>query len=44
MTGAPASLEDTLKAAARSLGINRTTLYKKLRRLGMDLTALEPSG
>jgi DNA-binding NtrC family response regulator len=31
-------------AAARSLGINRTTLYKKLRRLGMDLTALEPSG
>ena len=28
-------------AAARSLGINRTTLYKKLKRLGMDLTALE---
>jgi DNA-binding NtrC family response regulator len=29
-------------AAARALGINRTTLYKKLKRLGMDLTALEP--
>ena len=28
-------------AAARSLGINRTTLYKKIKRLGMDLTALE---
>ena len=27
--------------AARSLGINRTTLYKKLKRLGMDLSALE---
>jgi len=30
-------------AAARSLGINRTTLYKKVKRLGMDLAALEPS-
>jgi len=30
-------------AAARSLGINRTTLYKKVKRLGMDLSALEPS-
>jgi len=29
-------------AAARALGINRTTLYKKLKRLGMDLAALEP--
>jgi len=29
--------------AAKSLGINRTTLYKKLKRLGMDLTALEPT-
>jgi DNA-binding NtrC family response regulator len=29
-------------AAARALGINRTTLYKKLKRLGMDLTTLEP--
>jgi DNA-binding NtrC family response regulator len=29
-------------AAAKSLGINRTTLYKKLKRLGMDLAALEP--
>ncbi|MFO0190386.1 MAG: sigma 54-interacting transcriptional regulator [Planctomycetia bacterium] len=29
-------------AAARALGINRTTLYKKLKRLGMDLTSLEP--
>ena len=29
-------------AAARSLGINRTTLYKKLKRLGMDLTAFAP--
>jgi DNA-binding NtrC family response regulator len=27
-------------AAARALGINRTTLYKKAKRLGMDLTAL----
>jgi DNA-binding NtrC family response regulator len=27
--------------AARSLGINRTTLYKKLKRLGMDLATLE---
>jgi DNA-binding NtrC family response regulator len=27
-------------AAARALGINRTTLYKKLKRLGMDLAAL----
>jgi DNA-binding NtrC family response regulator len=31
-------------AAARALGINRTTLYKKLKRLGMDLAALEPAG
>jgi DNA-binding NtrC family response regulator len=30
-------------AAARALGINRTTLYKKLKRLGLDLTALEPT-
>jgi DNA-binding NtrC family response regulator len=30
-------------AAAKALGINRTTLYKKLKRLGMDLTALEPA-
>jgi len=29
-------------AAARALGINRTTLYKKLKRLGMDIAALEP--
>lgn len=28
-------------AAARSLGINRTTLYKKVKRLGMDLAALQ---
>ncbi len=27
--------------AARSLGINRTTLYKKLRRLGLDLGELQ---
>lgn len=31
-------------AAARALGINRTTLYKKVKRLGMDLTALESLG
>ena len=30
-------------AAARSLGINRTTLYKKVKRLGMNLAALEPN-
>ena len=30
-------------AAAKALGINRTTLYKKLKRLGMDLAALEPA-
>jgi DNA-binding NtrC family response regulator len=30
--------------AASRLGINRTTLYKKLKRLGMDLAALEPAG
>jgi two-component system response regulator AtoC len=30
-------------AAAKALGINRTTLYKKVKRLGMDLAALEPS-
>ena len=29
--------------AARALGINRTTLYKKLKRLKMDLAALEPA-
>ncbi|RLS79352.1 MAG: sigma-54-dependent Fis family transcriptional regulator [Planctomycetota bacterium] len=29
--------------AARALGINRTTLYKKLRRLGLDLAAMEPA-
>ena len=29
--------------AARSLGINRTTLYKKLKRLGMDVAALAPA-
>ncbi len=27
--------------AARALGINRTTLYKKLKRLGMDVASLE---
>jgi DNA-binding NtrC family response regulator len=30
--------------AARALGINRTTLYKKLKRLGMDVATLEPVG
>jgi len=30
-------------AAAKALGINRTTLYKKLKRLGMDLATLEPA-
>ena len=29
--------------AARSLGINRTTLYKKLKRLGMDVAQLQPA-
>jgi DNA-binding NtrC family response regulator len=29
-------------AAARALGINRTTLYKKAKRLGMNLAALAP--
>lgn len=29
--------------AARSLGINRTTLYKKLKRLGIDLADVAPS-
>jgi DNA-binding NtrC family response regulator len=29
--------------AARALGINRTTLYKKLKRLGMSLTDLAPA-
>jgi two-component system response regulator AtoC len=28
--------------AARTLGINRTTLYKKCKRLGMDLAAVAP--
>jgi len=30
-------------AAARILGINRTSLYKKIKRLGIDLAALAPS-
>jgi len=30
--------------AARTLGINRTTLYKKCKRLGMDLASLAPRG
>jgi len=30
-------------AAAKALGINRTTLYKKLKRLGMDLATLGPT-
>ena len=30
-------------AAARALGINRTTLYKKLKRLGIRLAELKPS-
>jgi transcriptional regulator of acetoin/glycerol metabolism len=30
-------------AAARALGINRTTLYKKLKRLGMNLADLQPA-
>ena len=29
-------------AAARALGINRTTLYKKAKRLGMNLAAMAP--
>jgi DNA-binding NtrC family response regulator len=29
-------------AAARALGINRTTLYKKAKRLGMNLASLAP--
>ena len=29
--------------AARALGINRTTLYKKLKRLGMNLAELQPA-
>jgi len=31
-------------AAARALGINRTTLYKKAKRLGLDLSALPAGG
>lgn len=30
-------------AAARALGINRTTLYKKLKRLGMNIRDLQPT-
>jgi DNA-binding NtrC family response regulator len=30
-------------AAARALGINRTTLYKKLKRLGMNIRDLQPA-
>jgi DNA-binding NtrC family response regulator len=30
-------------AAAKALGINRTTLYKKLKRLGMNLATLAPA-
>jgi len=30
-------------AAARALGINRTTLYKKLKRLGMNLAEMQPA-
>jgi DNA-binding NtrC family response regulator len=30
-------------AAARALGINRTTLYKKLKRLGMSIRDLQPT-
>jgi len=30
-------------AAARALGINRTTLYKKLKRLGISLAELQPA-
>ncbi|MGB8852084.1 MAG: sigma-54 dependent transcriptional regulator [Pirellulales bacterium] len=30
-------------AAAKALGINRTTLYKKLKRLGMDLATIAPT-
>ena len=31
-------------AAARALGINRTTLYKKAKRLGLDLSSLPAGG
>ena len=31
-------------AAARALGINRTTLYKKAKRLGLDLSTLPAGG
>jgi len=31
-------------AAAKALGINRTTLYKKAKRLGLDLSALPAGG
>ena len=30
-------------AAAKSLGINRTTLYKKAKRLGVDLAGIGPN-
>ena len=30
-------------AAARALGINRTSLYKKLKRLGINLAELQPA-
>jgi len=30
--------------AAKALGINRTTLYKKAKRLGLDLSSLPAGG